>query len=184
MGGERLKEDRVTLPPKSLVVRQSSDIVAVADADVGKALRYIRQNATRMIGVEDVLREVAVSRRKLERDFQRIIGRTIFAGIRRLRIEKAQRLLATTDLAMPAIAAQSGFEGARRLAVVFGLTVRYTAVRAASVLGWLCIAGAAVSGAASVNAGGAKADSLTMAILTFVAMACYGVNLYVLGEKR
>ena len=70
------------------------------------------------------------------------------------------------------------------LAVVFGLTVRYTAVRAASVLGWLCIAGAAVSGAASVNAGGAKADSLTMAILTFVAMACYGVNLYVLGEKR
>ncbi|ETA70991.1 hypothetical protein [Actinospica robiniae] len=70
------------------------------------------------------------------------------------------------------------------LVVVFGLTVRYTAVRIASVLGWLCIAGAAVAGAASVNAGGAKADSLTMAVLTFVAMACYGVNLYVLGEKR
>jgi LacI family transcriptional regulator len=120
MSGHRVACDRITLPPESVVVRQSSDIVAVADPDVGRALRYIRQHATKQIGVEDVLREVAVSRRKLERDFQRIIHRTIFAEIRRIRIEKTQRLLATTDLSMPAIAAQSGFEGARRLAVVFG----------------------------------------------------------------
>jgi LacI family transcriptional regulator len=114
------------LPPMSVVVRQSSDIVAVEDADVGRALRYIRQHATEPIGVEDVLREVAVSRRKLERDFQRVIQRTIFAEIRRLRIEKAMRLLATTDLPMPAIAEQSGFEGARRLAVVFRQMTRQT----------------------------------------------------------
>jgi hypothetical protein len=106
--------------------------------------------------------------------------------------DKGKGLLASfgnaTAKGPAAVAAHAGFGMllfiAACLAVVFGLTVRYTAVRAASVLGWLCIAGAAVSGAASVNAGGAKADSLTMAILTFVAMACYGVNLYVLGEKR
>lgn len=126
MSGHRVACDRITLPPESIVVRQSSDIVAVEDPDVGRALRYIRQHATKQIGVEDVLREVAVSRRKFERDFQRIIHRTIFAEIRRIRIEKTQRLLATTDLSMPAIAAQSGFEGARRLAVIFGQTTGMT----------------------------------------------------------
>lgn len=119
MGGKTLSNKRIVLPPKGLVVRQSSDIVAVQDPDVGKALRYIRQHATQLIGVEDVLREVAVSRRKLERDFQRIIHRTIFAEIRRIRIERAQRLLSSTQLPMPAIASQSGFDGARRMAVVF-----------------------------------------------------------------
>jgi heme A synthase len=69
--------------------------------------------------------------------------------------------------------------------VVFALTVRHAGVRLASVLGWLCIAGAATAGAASVNEGGAKPYSLTMAVLTFVAVACYAVNLYALGgEKR
>lgn len=119
MSGKQPANKRIIVQPKGLVVRQSSDIVAVQDADVGKALRFIRQHATQLIGVEDVLREVAVSRRKLERDFQRIIHRTIFAEIRRIRIERAQRLLSSTQLPMPAIATQSGFDGARRMAVVF-----------------------------------------------------------------
>jgi len=70
--------------------------------------------------------------------------------------------------------------------VVFSLTVRHTAVRVSSVLGWLCIIGAAASGAAFVNANQNSGDgaSLTMALLTFVAMACYAVNLYALGEQK
>lgn len=119
MSNRQPPSTRVVLPPGSIVVRQSSDIVAVDVPDVAQALQYIRRNACNSIGVEDVLNVVAVSRRKLERDFQRVIGRTIFEEIRRTRIEKAMRLLTTTDLAMPAIAEQSGFEGARRLAVVF-----------------------------------------------------------------
>lgn len=68
--------------------------------------------------------------------------------------------------------------------VVFALTVRHTAVRIASVLAWLCIAGAAMSGAAFVNNSNANGASMTMAVLAFAAMACYAVNLYVLGGKR
>lgn len=70
------------------------------------------------------------------------------------------------------------------LVVVFGLTVRHTAVRVASALAWLCIAGAATAGAAFVNNSDADGYSMTMAALTFVAMGCYAVNLYVLGGKR
>ena len=68
--------------------------------------------------------------------------------------------------------------------VVFALTVQNTAVRVASVLGWLCIAGAAMSGAAFVNNSNANGASMTMAVLTFVAVSCYAVNLYVLGGRR
>jgi heme A synthase len=38
------------------------------------------------------------------------------------------------------------------LLIIFALTVRDTTVRAASVIGWLCIVGAAVSGATFLNA--------------------------------
>lgn len=68
--------------------------------------------------------------------------------------------------------------------VIFALTVRHTAVRVASVLGWLCIAGSAMSGASFVNNSNANGASMTMAVLTFVAVACYAVNLYLLGGRR
>ena len=119
MAGREPPARRMMLPPGSVVVRQSTDIVAVDVPDVAQALRYIRLNACRPIGVDDVLNIVQISRRKLERDFQRVIGRTILESIRRTRIEKAMRLLATTALPTPAIAEQSGFDGARRLSVVF-----------------------------------------------------------------
>lgn len=69
--------------------------------------------------------------------------------------------------------------------VVFALTVRATAAKVCSVVGWLCIAGAATSGAAFVNANqdSGNAASLTMALLTLVAVACYAVNLFVLGDE-
>lgn len=68
--------------------------------------------------------------------------------------------------------------------VVFSLTVRSAAAKICSVVGWLCIAGAAMSGAAFVNANqdSGNAASLTMALLTLVAVACYAVNLFVLGD--
>lgn len=70
--------------------------------------------------------------------------------------------------------------------VVFAFTVRRTAVRVCSAVGWLCILGAAMAGASFVNANpnsgnSANGASLGMALLTFIAIACYAVNLFVLG---
>jgi heme A synthase len=73
------------------------------------------------------------------------------------------------------------------LLIVFALTVRDTTVRAASVIGWLCIVGAAVSGATFLNAtqdsSSANSASLTMGLLTLVALGCYAWNLYALGNE-
>lgn len=72
------------------------------------------------------------------------------------------------------------------LLIVFSLTVRDGSVKLASAIGWLCIAGAAVSGAAFVNAAqtsnSANYASLVMGLLTMVAFAAYAWNLFVLGK--
>jgi hypothetical protein len=72
------------------------------------------------------------------------------------------------------------------LLVIFALPVRGASPKIASVLGWLTIAGAAVSGAAFVNAApdssAASNASFTMALLTMVAVACYAWNLFAVGK--
>jgi LacI family transcriptional regulator len=119
MAGKPPPAQPLFLPPKAVVVRQSSDVVAVEDPDLSAVLRFIRQHAAEPITVETILAHVPVSRRKLERTFSRVMNRTILDEIRRVRIERVKRLLSTTDLQMPAIATQAGFESARRLATVF-----------------------------------------------------------------
>lgn len=68
--------------------------------------------------------------------------------------------------------------------VIFALTVRSNAAKICSVIGWVGIMGAAVSGAAFLNAAhhAGRGASLTMGLLTLVAIACYAVNLFALGE--
>lgn len=70
--------------------------------------------------------------------------------------------------------------------VIFALTVRSGVAKISSLVGWVCIIGAAMSGAAFLNANqnSGNGASLTMALLTVVAMAAYAINLYVLGGRN
>lgn len=99
----------VLVEPAGVVARASTDIMAIDDAAVLKALRYLREHATDEIGVEDVVREVPVSRSVLERRFRKVVGRTINNEIVRLRINRAIELLTQTELEMKVIARKAGF---------------------------------------------------------------------------
>lgn len=116
---QHLETSRLVLPPVRLVVRQSSDIQAIADADVSAAVRYIRDHVGEPIDVGDVVRGVAASRRSLERRFRRLVQRGIGQEIRRAHLERAKALLADTDLPMSLVAARSGFTDSRQLSIVF-----------------------------------------------------------------
>lgn len=107
------------LPPGDVVVRQSSDIVAVEDARIARALRFIRQQATADIGVDDVAREVALSRSALERRMKSLIGRSPGDEINRIRFSHVERLLAQTDLTLDAIAERTGFRHPQYMAEAF-----------------------------------------------------------------
>jgi LacI family transcriptional regulator len=107
--GQPPPERTITVPPVELVVRQSTDVIAVEDPNVATALQFIRRNASRGITVREVLNEVAVSRRKLEQSFRKLLGRSIHEELTRIRIAQARELLLHSGLGMTAIAHRSGF---------------------------------------------------------------------------
>ena len=109
----------VRVPPKPLVVRASSDTLAIDDEAVAIALRFIRGNTDLSINVSDVLRAVPLCRRSLEMRFRRALGHTILDEIRRTRLEHACRLLQNTDLPAAKVALAAGFSSHRRFHTVF-----------------------------------------------------------------
>jgi len=124
-GGEAPAE-RLLIPPRRVVVRQSSDIMMIDDPEISAAIRFIRQHAHQPIGVKDLLREVPISRKTMERGFKKYIGRMPKAEIMRLRIETAQRLLDETDLSIEAVAQKSGFPDQKLFSVSFRRKTRMT----------------------------------------------------------
>ncbi len=119
MHGERPPRAPYLLEPTGVLTRQSTDTLAVDDPDLARAVAFIRGHATDRIQVPDVLREVPVSRRWLERRFREVLGRGPAAEIRRVRLDRAKHLLAKTDLPVPEVARLAGFGSREYLAAVF-----------------------------------------------------------------
>ena len=116
----------VELPPVRIVVRGSTDIVWVGDEDVAAALRFIREQASQPLQVDDVLKHVPLSRRSLSRRFHQLVGRSVADEIRRAHIERAKLLLITTDMEIKQVAAASGLINATRLGILFRREVGQT----------------------------------------------------------
>lgn len=119
MQGHKAPIEPMSIPPVRVVGKQSTDVLAIDDPMIVQALRFIQTHAFRGIAVEDVLREVPVSRRYLELQFKRRIGRLPAEEIRRLRLERGRELLTESDLSVEAISAACGYAGATQFGVAF-----------------------------------------------------------------
>jgi LacI family transcriptional regulator len=107
--------ESVLIQPRRIVPRQSTDIVAIRDAEIATAVRFIRGHARNGILVSDVLREIPIARRSLEQRFRNLLGRTPAQEIRRVQLERVRTLLLETEMSIPRIARESGFANATRL---------------------------------------------------------------------
>ena len=88
----------IVIRPVAVVGRGSTGIQATDDPVVASAMRFIYQNRMRKILVEDVVREVPVSRRLLEQRFKAVTGASLYTVISNLRIDYfAQQLVSTSD---------------------------------------------------------------------------------------
>lgn len=119
MKGRKPPRSAILLPPAGVSVRQSTDTLAIDDVDVVDALKFVRDHAHEPITVEDVLDAAPVSRRVLEQRFVKYIGRSPAAEIRRAHLDRAKSLLTRTDLAIPRVAAASGFNHPEVMTRVF-----------------------------------------------------------------
>lgn len=119
LNGTFTGSSRLALPPIGVVTRKSSDITAIDDPDLMAALAFIREHASEPIDVSAVVEAVPLSRRVLERRFQKHLHRSALEEIQRVKIDRACRLLIDTDLSISEVARASGFLGRSRFHAVF-----------------------------------------------------------------
>ena len=119
MAGDGPPREAVFVPPVGVVVRRSTDMLAIDDPDLRRALRLIRAKACDGISADEVARVTNLSRRSLDRQFTRAFGRSIHDEIVRTKLLAARRLLADTDLKLAAVAVRCHFAHAAQFCNVF-----------------------------------------------------------------
>ena len=107
------------LPPVGVVVRESTDFLAVEDELVAAALSFIAGNSHRRIGPNEVAHAIGAHPRTLQLRFQKYLNRPIATEIRRVRIERAKRELTQSDRPLSEIARDVGFGVSMRMYEVF-----------------------------------------------------------------
>jgi len=119
MAGEKMSGQRIITRPTHVVTRQSTDVLAMEDRMVAKALQFIRNHANEPIQVADVVEAVPISRRLLQKRFQMALGRTILDEIRHARAEQVAKMLSDTNLPISTIALACGFPSIDHIARSF-----------------------------------------------------------------
>lgn len=133
MRNKRANIENIIVRPSHVVSRQSTDVFSIEDPVVVEALRFIRRNANRAISVDDVVEQLAMSKRGLYQKFMHTMGHTVHEEIIRVRTEKIARMLEDTELTITQIALDLGFPGPDHISRYFkmakGMTPRQYRMR-------------------------------------------------------
>ncbi|MCE5302004.1 MAG: DNA-binding transcriptional regulator [Planctomycetaceae bacterium] len=100
---------RVLIEPVGVVVRRSTDMLAIADQDAADTVRYVRDHACEGLNSVRLARRLAISRSTLERQFARYLGHSVHQEIQRVRLDRIKELLATSHFSLGEIAQSTGF---------------------------------------------------------------------------
>ena len=120
MNGETLAERHVLIPPKPIIVRESSSVKAVRNLGLARALRFLANNfSDETLNTTAVVQASGLGRRALYYAFENYIGQPINAEIARLRIERAKTLLADSAMNTSTIVSECGFADNRHFLRTF-----------------------------------------------------------------
>ncbi len=119
MNGENLNDQEITIYASHVAPRFSTDMTAIEDQDVAKAVRFIRTHSNKNICVDDVVDAAPLSRRVLEKRFRDQLDTTILQEIRRVKTDKIAQLLIETNLSVSQIALSMGFNGNEHISRYF-----------------------------------------------------------------
>lgn len=117
---EKTKEYKdIYIKPLNIINRISTDIYSTDDPYVLQAIKYIHQNLSNKLGVEDIVKQIPLSRRLLEMRFKSVTGEPIYQYILKLRIENFAQLLLSSNEPISTIALNVGFIDYKNLARQF-----------------------------------------------------------------
>jgi LacI family transcriptional regulator len=129
MCGEAAPSAPILLPAQGLVVRESTDFIAVDNDLIASALAFIAAKSHLDISADDVARSVNTHPRTLQRHFRGYLDRSVATEIRNVRIERAKRDLTQTHHPLAQIARDAGFGTAIRMCEIFRREVGVTPKR-------------------------------------------------------
>lgn len=109
----------IIIKPIRIVLRQSTEKFQIKDKFIKKAVEIIRKRYREELTVENILEEIPVSRRVLERKFKKEMFITIYQYIQELRVEKFAELLQSTDIPLVEAAFMSGFSDYKNVSRIF-----------------------------------------------------------------
>jgi LacI family transcriptional regulator len=116
MRGRSPDSQTIRITPTHVVTRTSTDIVAVSDAHVARALNFIRNNCRRELYVDEVAAAAGLSRRVLEKHFRATLSRSINEHIRQTRVDIIMTMLTDSAMTISEIALATGFSDAAHIA--------------------------------------------------------------------
>lgn len=102
-----------------VIMQGPRDVKALKDRAVAEAMRLIWSQNHQPLTVEGLARQLAITRRSLERRFQQAVGHTVREEVLRCRLERVRRLLTQTDLSIHEIVRTSGFSSSDALTRAF-----------------------------------------------------------------
>ncbi|OCW93861.1 transcriptional regulator [Macellibacteroides sp. HH-ZS] len=109
----------IVVNPLIIECRKSTEKYAVSDKHIRTILNYIEKNYANHLSVEELVKQVPLSRRVLEKKFKDETGESLYQYIQNFRIDQFTRLLLTTDYSLFEAALQSGFENYKNVSRVF-----------------------------------------------------------------
>jgi LacI family transcriptional regulator len=120
MDGAKPRQVRYLIPPVGVVVRKSTDVLAIEDKVAGAAMIYIRANVKKGLSVANVVNALGMSRSTVEARFKASLGQTVHEVIRKIQLDGARHLIEETNLALKEISAASGFRSVQHMTSLFG----------------------------------------------------------------
>ncbi len=108
-----------SVSPLNIVERESTRMIIAKDPFVEKALNFIKNRAHSGITVNDIIKEIPISRRSLEQKFLSEMKKTLHQEIIETKVLYSKMLLKETNNALDVIAQKSGFGSLQRFHTQF-----------------------------------------------------------------
>jgi LacI family transcriptional regulator len=115
MKGKARPAKPITIPLRGIVMRRSTDALAVSHPGIEKAVRFISENHTRNIGVEDISAAAKMSSRALHYAFSKELRRTPAKHLLYVRLDAAKNALENPAMKIEQVAQDCGFGSSRNL---------------------------------------------------------------------
>lgn len=109
MSGRITEPKPIIVEALGVVARRSTEIDSIEDEHLAGALKIIHRDHGKDVSVEEIVEELAVSRRNLEKRFRETLGRSILDEIQLARLSYSKHLLVETSYSVSQVARLAGF---------------------------------------------------------------------------